>query len=205
VNKTGMRISLSPALDQPPPLSDAEEEDAAHDFHAKLLRYHMLNYTRVCSAQVDTYNFAPAMRDEVRAWLAPICDCPDLLQSVRGSLLHQSQQLEDDRFSNNLCLAAEAALFFCHKAETDHFLVGDLAQKVTDLLKGRHEDRVVTAKKAGLLLRELGIRGKRITAGYRIPLTDALRQQIHGIARDYQVLSVQDGVARCRHCHGKAR
>ena len=199
-NEFGIRISLSPALDQLPPLSDVDEEGATQDFHAKLLRYRMLNYARVCNVQLDTHNLVPAMRDEVRAWLAPICDCPDLLQSVRNSLQQQSQQLQEDRFSDDRCLAAEAALFFCHKPNTVHFFVGDLAEKVTDVLRGRHEDRVVTAKMAGTLLRGLGIRGERVTPGYRILLTDALRQQIHGLARDYQVLSVQDGIARCRHC-----
>ena len=204
VNGAGMRISLSPSVDQLPPLSDADEEDAAVDFQAKLLRYRMLNYARVANAQIDTYNFVPAIRDEARAWVAPICDCPDLLQCVTNSLLLKSQQLKEQNFSNDLCLAAEAALFFCHKANTDHFFVGDAAERVTHLLAGRHEDRTMTDKMAGKLLRDLGIFGERVTAGYRILLTDARRQQIHGLARDYQVLSMQDGVTRCRYCSSAA-
>jgi len=200
VTEAGMRISLSPSPDQLPPLSDADEEAAALDFHAKLLRYRMRNYARVANAQIDTYNFVPAMRDEVRAWLAPICDCPDLLHLVKNSLLLKSRQLEQGRFSDDLCLVIEAALFFCHKANTDHFFVGDLAEKVNHLLKGRHENRTITDKMAGTLLRDLGIFGERVTPGYRILLTDTRRQQIHGLARDYQVLSVQDGTHRCRHC-----
>jgi hypothetical protein len=200
VNKPGMRISLSPALDPLPPLSDADEEDAAHDLHAKLLRYRILHYARVCNAQPDTRNFAPAMRDEAQAWLAPICDCPGLLESVKRSLLQRSRELEEDQFSDDRCLCAEAALFFCHRANTEHFFVGDLAKKVNHLLEGRHEERVVTDKMVGALLRELGIRARRVTAGYKVSLTDTVRQQIHGIARDYQVFASQDGIARCQDC-----
>jgi hypothetical protein len=200
VTEAGMRITRSPSPDPLPPLSDADEEDATVDFHAKLLRYRMRNYARVANAQIDTHSFVPAMRDEVRAWLAPICDCPDLLHLVKNSLLLKSRQLEQGRFSDDLCLVIEAALFFCHKANTDHFFVGDLAEKVNHLLKGRHENPTMTDKMAGKLLRDLGIFGERVTAGYRILLTDTRRQLIHGLARDYQVLSVQDGIHRCRHC-----
>lgn len=140
------------------------------------------------------------MRDEVRAWLSPICDCPDLQKSVSGALLQQSREVEGDRFSNNRCVVAEGALFFCHKADTEHFFVGDLAGIVNALLAGRHENRTLTDKMVGLLLRALGISGQRVVKGYRISLTDGVREQIHSVARAYQVLSLQDGIAWCPQC-----
>jgi hypothetical protein len=201
----GVRISLSPAQNPLPTLTDANEREIANDFRAKLLRYRMVNHRRVCDAQIDTRDFVPAMRDEVRTWLAPIRDCPDFLKSVSSCLLQQSQEAEGDRLSDNRCLVAEAALFFCHKANTQHFFVGELAECVNTLLNGRHEDRVLTDKMAGLLLRALGIHGQRVVKGYRILLTDTVRERIHRIADAYQVVSVQDGVARCGHCRvGKA-
>jgi hypothetical protein len=162
----------------------------------------MVNLARVREAQLDVRDFVPAMRDEARAWLAPIRACPDLQESVSCSLRRQSREAEEDRLSDDRCVVAEAALFFCHKANAQHFFVGELAECVNTLLTGRHEDRVLTDKMVGLLLRALGIRGQRVVKGYRVLLTDAVREQIHGIARAYQVLSVQDGLARCRHCPG---
>jgi hypothetical protein len=70
------------------------------------------------------------------------------------------------------------------------------------LLKGRHEGRLLTDKKAGLLLRDLGISGHRVIKGYKILLTESVREKIHGVARAYRVSSLQDGVARCSHCPG---
>lgn len=202
---TGVRVSLSPAQDPLPTLTDVQETEVANDFQAKLLRYRMVNHARVGNAQLDTRDFVPAMREEVRAWLAPIFDCPDLRKSVCSSLLQQSREAEGDRLSDDRCIVAEAALFFCHTSDTDHFCIGDLAETVNDLLKGRHEDRVLTDKKVGLLLRDLGLHGQRVVKGYRIVLTDSVREQIHEIARAYQVLPVQDGVSRCGHCsRGKA-
>ena len=90
------------------------------------------------------------------------------------------------------------ALIFCHKQQTDHFFIGDLAETVNDLLEGRHDDRVLTDKKVGLLLRALGIHGQRVVKGYKVSLTDGVREQIHRVAEAYQVVALQDGVAAVR-------
>jgi hypothetical protein len=197
---TGVRVSLSPAQEPLPTLTDANERAITNDFQSKLLRFRMVNRQRVCDAEVDTRVFVPAMREEVRAWLAPIYDCPDLRKAVTSSLLQRSQDAQGDRLSNDQCLVAEAALFFCHKQQTDHFFIGDLAETVNDLLEGRHDDRVLTDKKVGLLLRALGIHGERVVKGYKVSLTDGVREQIHRVAEAYQVVAVQDGVTRCVHC-----
>jgi hypothetical protein len=199
-NGTGVRVSLSPAQDPLPTLTDAREIEIANDFRAKLLRYRMANCRSIRDAQLDTRHFVPAMREEVRAWLAPICDCPDLRKSVLSSLMEQSRETEGARLSDERCVVAEAALLFCHKDDTEQFFVGDLAVKVNDLLKGRHEERILTSKKVGLLLRDLGIKGERVVKGYRIVLTESNREKIHGNARAYRVISTQDGVVRCNHC-----
>jgi len=52
----------------------------------------------------------------------------------------------------------------------------------------------------GLVLRSLGIHARRVTVGYKIVLTDAVRERIHFVARCYQVLSLEDGVVRCPQC-----
>ena len=137
------------------------------------------------------------MREEIRAWLAPICDCAALHKVVSNYLLQQSREAEGDRMSDDRCVVAEMALFFCHRPDTGHFLVGELAEMVNTLLAGRHEDRVLSDKKVGLLLRGLGIYGARVVKGYKISLTDAAREQIHRVAEAYQVISTKDGVARC--------
>jgi hypothetical protein len=97
-------------------------------------------------------------------------------------------------------VVTEAVLFFCHKENTEDVFVGELAGCVNALLEGRHEDRTLTGKKVGLLLRAVGIHGERVVKGYRIELTESVRQQIHRVARAYHVLSAQDGVASCSQC-----
>jgi hypothetical protein len=199
-NGIGVHLSLLPSQDPLPTLTDSAEKEIATDFQAKLLRYRMVNHRRVLDAQPDLRDFVPEMRDEGRALLAPICDCPDLQKSVTVALLRQSREIEGERLSNDRCVVAEAAVFFCHKADTEHFFIRDLAEVVNALLKGRHEGRTLTAKKVGLLLRALGIHGHRVVKGYRISLTGGVREQIHRVAGAHQVLSLQDGIVRCPQC-----
>jgi hypothetical protein len=82
----GLHLSLSPAWDPLRRLTDVDEEELTKDFQARLLRYRMVNYRRVRDAQIDSRNFVPEMRDEVQAWLAPICDCSDLEKSIASPL-----------------------------------------------------------------------------------------------------------------------
>lgn len=199
-NETGVRISISPVQEPLPFVPDALEGKIGGDFHAKLLRYRLVNYRRVSQVQPDIGDFVPAMREEVRAWLAPICDCPDLYKVVSHFLLQQSREAEGDRMSDDRCVVAEAALFLCHRPDTLHFFVGELAEIANALLIGRHDDRVLSDKKVGLLLRALGIHAERVVKGYRVSLTDAIRERIHRVAEAYQVVPTKDGVARCVHC-----
>lgn len=89
-----------------------------------------------------------------------------------------------------------------HERDAREFFIRELAERVNALLKGRHEEMEMTDKKAGSVLRGLGIRAQRVTAGYKVPLSDAIRERIHSIARSYQVLPLQGGIVRCHHCRG---
>jgi hypothetical protein len=203
VDGAGLQACVSPAQDPLPELTDADEGEIGDDFQAKLLRFRMVSYSRVRDARLDCREFIPAMRGEIRTLLAPLWNCEELRDAVLQYLLRQSQEAAGARFTDLECVVSEAALFFCHtRADTREFFVGQLAEKVRALLKGRHEDFNLTDKKVGSALRGLGIRSARVTAGYKILLTDSVREQIHRVAHAYQTLPVQDGIARCRHCPG---
>jgi hypothetical protein len=199
-NDIGVRASLSPAQNSVRNMIDEDKEKFADNFQAKLLRYRFVNYKRVRDSRPDAEEFVPAMRDHLHTWLAPLCDCPNLQQLVRSSLLQLNRENASNRLIDARSLVAEAALFYCHKKDAGFFLIGELAECVNALLKGRHEDRELTAKKVGLVLRSLGICGERVVEGYKVMLSENVRAQIHGIARAYQVPPAFDGVKRCSHC-----
>jgi hypothetical protein len=200
----GFKGCLSPAQDSLRILTDSEEEVMAQNFQSKLLRYRMARYRAVRDRQVDCSEFFPTMREQALTWLAPICDCPELSKAVFAEILQQSQEAAGARLVDPKYVVTEGALFFCHKRDLAHFFVGELAETVNLLLKGRHEEPSLSAKGVGLMLRELGLHGERVAEGYKVVLTDMVRQRIHQLARDYQVASLQDGVRRCRFCSGEA-
>jgi hypothetical protein len=200
VDEYGLRVSVSPAQDTLPSPPDSEEQAVAQSFQTKLLRYRMVYYERVSASSVDCGAFVPEMREEANAWLAPIFDCRQLSKSVFDEILRQSQEAAGARFFDPKCVVAEAALFFCHKPDVAHFFVGELAEKINDLLQGRHEESKLSAKKVGLVLRELGLQSERVVEGYKVVLTDVVRERIHQLAFDYQVLALEDGVLRCHYC-----
>jgi len=203
LEQRGLTVSLTPAQDPPPFLGDTEEQNISQELQAKLLRYRMVHYRDVRNHKSDYKAFIPEMRQEARTWLAPIRDCLELSRSVFEEILRQSQEAAGARFIDPKCLVTEAALFFCHKPDTAHFFVGELAETVNLLLQGRHEESNLSAKGAGMILRELGLHGERVAEGYKVALTDAVRLRIHRLVHDFQVASVQDGVRRCRFCTGK--
>lgn len=200
MDEHGLRVSVSPVQDPLPFLTDSEEQVIAQSFQARLLRYRLVHYERVRANTIDCSAFIPEMREEASSWLAPIFDCRELSKSVFEEILLQSREAAGARFFDPKCVVVEAAFFFCHKPDPTHFFVGELAEKVNDLLKGRHEESNLSDKKAGLVLRDLGVYGERVAAGYKITVTDAVREQIHQLAFDYQVPPVCDGVRRCRYC-----
>jgi hypothetical protein len=199
-DETGLRVSLSPTQVPLPTLSDEQEHLMARNFQPRLLRYRMANYDKVRGRKIDASAFVPEMREQASAWLAPIVDCPELSESVYAEILRQSQEAAGARFFDPKCVVAEVALFFCHKPDAPHFFVGELAEKINDLLQGRHDESKLSAKKVGLILRELGLQGERVVQGYKIVLTDVVRERIHQLAFDYQVPAVCDGVRRCGYC-----
>jgi thiol-disulfide isomerase/thioredoxin len=204
VNGVGVRLSISPQVEPLPLLSDAQLQEFANDFQAKLLRYRELNWQRVCDARPDTGHFSSTMRDELRAWMVPLSDFPNLRKAVGDSFSQRSREVEANRLTDDVCLVAEAVLFFCHSEDKRQFFVGELAAKVNDLLQGRHEARVLTDRKVGSLLRELGIHGTRVVKGYQISLSESVSKLIHEKARSYNVAPMRDGVVRCSHCQSQS-
>jgi hypothetical protein len=195
-----LAVTVPPSRNPLPSLTDLQEQAATRTFQSKLLRYRMLHYETVQNQQIDTGAFVPEMRAEVRSWLAPIVDCPEFADRIRTQTLLQGQATADARFFEPKSVVVEAALFVCHKRGAEHFYVAELAQTANDILRGRHEEPALSDKRVGSLLRELGIYGTRVAAGYRITLTQILRRRVHELAADYAVPTLDNANTQCDDC-----
>ncbi len=199
-NERGLTVTIPPARNLLPPLTDSQERVMTRTFQSRLLRYRMLHYGDLRNQNIDTSALIPERREEARSWLAPIVECPELSDSVRAEISRQSEEAAGARFAEPKSVVIEAALFLCHKPDVEHFYVGDLAQVANDLLQGRHEESKLSEKRVGSLLREVGIHGRRVAAGYRVALTDVVRRRIHELAADYAVPTLDNRERRCDNC-----
>jgi hypothetical protein len=200
----GLTASINPQGRMLPTLSEAEEADVAKQFQSLLLGYRFCSHSRVRSVEIESPISHPGLQDELRTWLAATWDTPDVKKSVLAAFADRQEEFSSTRYEDPKCLVAEAALMFLHRGDA-HFFVGELAEKVNDLLAGRHADCRFEDRKVGATLKELGIRTHRVTKGFRVDLDDAARKQIHQVAAAYRVLSAQPGTARCTLCQSKTR
>jgi hypothetical protein len=198
----GIEVCISPSPQPRPLLTEEAEEEIATDLQAKLLRYRMAYHRRVRDAKVDCEKVFPMSCEDAHAWLAPLCDCPNLRGTVSNYLSEMTQDAAGHRFTDLRCVVAEGALSFCHEPDQREFFIRELAERVNALLQGRHEETRLTDRKVGSVLRDLGVRAQRVTEGFKVVLADSMRERIHFIAGSHRVLPLQDGVVRCRHCPG---
>ncbi len=198
----GLKLYIPPSLGPLPLLTEEDEMKICTDLQPKLLRYRMVYYHRVRNAEVDCSKFVPLPREEVRTWLVPLCELPDLRNAVSTYLLGQVEDEAGSRFTDFRCVVAEGALSFCHEPDQRQFFIRELADRANVLLQGRHHETLLTDRKVGSVLRDMGVQAQRVAEGFKVVLTDSVRERIHFIARSHRVLSLQDGVVRCRHCPG---
>ncbi len=192
-------MTMSPMSAPVSLFTDAQEEAAAAIFQAKLVRYRLLNYTHVRDARIDLSAFGPELQEQAHAWLAPIRDCPELVESVSREILGQEREIMGARFSDPRCVVAEAALSSCHSAGIRQIFVSELTQLANTLLAGRHEEPGLSPKRIGSILHQLGIDTQRVARGFKVDLDMRTRERIHRVAIGYGVLSL-NGVRRCDLC-----
>jgi hypothetical protein len=160
----------------------------------------MSHYQEVQEFEVPTDANYPGFEDQLKTWLAAIRMIPELDQSVRRAFTERREEFSQVAYEDPKCLVIETALLFCHKRGIKRFFVRELAEKVNDLLLGRHADFSVEDRMAGSILHRLGVRKRRVTKGFCVDLTPSTRTQIHRLAVAYQVLSARGDVQRCEQC-----
>jgi hypothetical protein len=65
-----------------------------------------VNRQRVRDAHPDTRHLAPALRDELRTWMAPLLDSPGSQQAVLETFSQRSREVEANRLTDDVCLVA---------------------------------------------------------------------------------------------------
>ena len=194
-----MRIMVSPSAAPLPRLDRQTQDRIADEFQGKLLNYRLQNYRTVAASQPDLGSMTSEMRALAGNLLACVVD-PALQQDVLPRLQPQDQEARVERSSELASVTIEALLVFCHEVH-EQVHVAQIAEAVNAIFKGREENLEVSAKRVGHCLKTLGLFTQPLDSAVRgICLTRAMRRKIHRLARDREVLSMQDGIERCPEC-----
>jgi len=182
------------------PLDEAAIERIAIEFQPKLLMFRLQNFhtLRVSDSffsRID--DMSPRTRDLAHALGVPLLGDSELEAGLVEVLQRQD---EDSRVLQSLepeWLVVQALFALCHETspwgtrlprKLAAVLVGGIAEKINLRMSELGEDLRLSAKKTGLVLRELGVRTKVLgNLGRGIELTPALRETVHKISRNFGV------------------
>jgi hypothetical protein len=195
-------VTLTPARDRLPVVSDQDREKIANEMQRKLLLYRLLTYNKVRESRFDVPRFTAAVRTRARVLGACVADDSDLQSSLVTVLQGQDEDARITRSFSLESILVEALLFLCHEDdERASAIVGDIAKVMNTILKGRGEPLELEPRKVGDVLRALQffpVRQGSAARGISLLLAD--RRQVHCLARDYDVPTIRDGV-KCPQCN----
>jgi hypothetical protein len=195
-----LRIDIPPSHGRLPVLDANEKLRLSAEFQPQMRAYYERNATQVRDSAFYLPDFSSPLRILSRALGAPLAGAPEL-QNALGPLLHELQEsMNATLWLDPKCVVIEALLFWSHKRETAAAHVGAIAETANAILQGRGENTQLEAKAVGATLRRLGLVPKRDRQGYAIRLDDTVRRQVHRLASQFAVASVQEGMMRCDHC-----
>jgi hypothetical protein len=196
-----LQINLSPSRGKLPVLDERTEKAIENQFQPMLLMYRARNIGKVRNSEFDLPEFASGIRILARILGAPLVDAPALQAGLRSVLQGQQEKIRAQGWLDERSVVIEAALAFCHRGYEDRAYVGAIAATATEILKGRGESVLLEPKAVGAMLRSVfGIIPKRDANGFAVRLTEDNRRKIHGLARNFDVASLEDREARCPHC-----
>src|SRR5207248_717498 len=199
-DQVGISLSITPRRRVLPGFNETEDRARSDEFQSRLLAYRMDNVAQVRKFTLNAASIYLGIADQMTAWLASLPKDSEVEKSLFLSFAECQERRSAARFEDPKCLVAEAALLFSHRTGAEHFYVRELAEKVNDLLLGRHADVKLEHRKIGSVLKNLGIRTHRVTKGYRVKLDENMRKRIHSVADSYRVLSITPKTKHCVHC-----
>ncbi len=127
----------------------------------------------------------------------------ELQTRILPTLAVQDEESRAARACNLDSVVLEAILFFIHRGDWSKVRTQSLAEKVTEIYKGRGSDRIdVSAESVGWAIKRLRIPSGRIDrASNGVELTADVCSQVHRLALSYGVRAMQAGLHEtCRFC-----
>jgi hypothetical protein len=198
-----LRVALTPILGNLPPLEKREEEELTDKFQARFLGYFLRNFSKVQTPKFDVSHLALPIQAVAQTLGSAVVGSNELQAKILPILALQDEEARAARACSLDSVVLESILFFIHRGDWSKVRTQNLAEKVTEIYKGRGSDRTdVSAESVGWAVKRLGVPSGRINkAGNGVELTNELCRLVHRLALSYGVRAMQSGSRRgCRYC-----
>lgn len=198
-----LRVALTPISGNVPPLEKQEEEEVAEKFQARFLGYFLRNFSRVQVPSFDVSELALPVQIIAQTLGSAVVGSAKLQAGILPMLTVHDEEIRAARACSLDSVVLESILFFIHRGDWSKVRTQNLAEKVTEIYKGRGSDRTdVSAESVGWAVKRLGIPSGRINkAGNGLELTNAVSRLVHRLALSYGVRAMQSGFRQgCRYC-----
>lgn len=185
-----VEISVGPAGSSLAILDRHTEQQIGDEFQPKLLMFRLNNYKQAKASDFDVPQFTPPLRDVARSLGASVPREPKLQAGIIPLLEDQNDRLESELPTDLRAIVVEAMLELCHRTAKHSIYVSDVADAANKILEQRGEPLVMTDKAVGTKMGSLGFAASRLdSAGRGIQLMKAVRQRIHNVACDWNILA----------------
>lgn len=183
-------------------LTRADLQQVAEQFRPRLLRYRVSQHLSVAQSDFDAPEFAPATRGLARSLGAALAAAPENRQRVLKTLAAQDESEKSEHAQGADAVVVEALLAICHESDVSLVRVGEIAKLANGIFLGRGENRDLSPKAVGYILRrQLGFSAQRSNLGYVVELSMPVRARIHRVAAGYHVLSMLAPNPDCSLCN----
>lgn len=195
-----IRISMSPSLVQPLALDEQLQDEIAHDFQPRLLMYRIRNLRKPSTARVDVSNYAFATRQLAGTLAQCFPENSKLAREVIQLLQSQDKEARVRRSYNVDCVIVEILWHAIHHEKQRQLSVAQLAKDVNALLRDRGESLQYSPEEIGWRLTALSIPRHTNSSGREILLGGDTRQNIHRLAKAYELECAQLAYTGCPNC-----
>ena len=198
-----LRLALMPISGTLPSFEKREEEQIAEEFQARLLGYFLRNLGSVRVPDFDVSELALPVQGVAQALGSAVVGSKELQARIPPILAVQDEEIRAARACSLDSVVLESILFFIHRGDWSKVRTQSLAEKASEIYKGRGSDRTdVSAESVGWAVKRLGIPSGRINkAGNGVELTGAVGRLVHRLALSYGVRAMQSGFrSGCRYC-----
>ena len=195
-----IHISVTPTQLRTSALDEQVQNEIANKFQSRLLMYRLKNCGKMNGAQIGVSTFTSVMRQ--LAWTLAIClpEDSELAHDAVQLLRPQDEEVRGQRSRDVNCAIVEILLGNIHQRKQRAVKVDELAKNVNALLRSRGELIEYSAEEIGWKLKGLNIQRHSDRSGRQVLLERDTNQNVHRLARAYDLPCSQRMEADCPDC-----